>query len=94
MADTTAVSTGAANSSSAHPFGIDFGGSGIKGAPVDLATGEFAADRTRVETPKGGKPKDVADVVAELVDAGPRRGQVRRQHRLEVDRHRRGHDVP
>src|ERR1700712_862651 len=58
MADTT------------HPFGIDFGGSGIKGAPVDLATGEFAADRTRVETPKGGKPKDVAEVVAELVDAG------------------------
>jgi polyphosphate glucokinase len=74
MADTTAVSTGAANSSSAHPFGIDFGGSGIKGAPVDLATGEFAADRTRVETPKGGKPKDVADVVAELVDAGAGEG--------------------
>ena len=24
----------------AHPFGIDFGGSGIKGAPVDLRTGE------------------------------------------------------
>ena len=56
--------------SSPHPFGIDFGGSGIKGAPVDLDTGEFGADRTRVETPKGGKPQDVADVVAELVTRG------------------------
>ena len=56
--------------SSLHPFGIDFGGSGIKGAPVDLNTGEFAADRTRVETPKGGRPQDVADVVAELVTRG------------------------
>ena len=56
--------------SSPHPFGIDFGGSGIKGAPVDLDTGEFSADRTRVETPKGGKPQDVADVVAELVTRG------------------------
>jgi polyphosphate glucokinase len=55
---------------SAHPFGIDFGGSGIKGAPVDLASGEFAAERTRIETPKGGKPDAVADVIAELVEAG------------------------
>ncbi len=53
-----------------NPFGIDFGGSGIKGAPVDLATGEFAADRTRIETPEGGRPTDVADVVAALVDKG------------------------
>jgi polyphosphate glucokinase len=56
--------------SSAHPFGIDFGGSGIKGAPVDLGTGEFAAERTRVETPSGGKPQDVAAVVADLVAKG------------------------
>jgi polyphosphate glucokinase len=54
----------------AHPFGIDFGGSGIKGAPVNLGTGEFAADRTRVETPKGGRPADVAEVVASLVSKG------------------------
>src|SRR4029077_15257895 len=26
------------------PFGIDFGGSGIKGAPVDLDSGEFARE--------------------------------------------------
>jgi polyphosphate glucokinase len=54
----------------AHPFGIDFGGSGIKGAPVDLSTGEFAAERSRVETPPGGRPDDVAAVVTELVAAG------------------------
>jgi polyphosphate glucokinase len=56
--------------SSVNPFGIDFGGSGIKGAPVDLSTGEFAAERTRVETPSGGKPMDVADVIVDLVDKG------------------------
>ena len=57
-----------------HPFGIDFGGSGIKGAPVDLSTGEFAAERSRVETPSGGRPKDVAGVVADLVAAGAQPG--------------------
>ena len=41
-------------------LGIDIGGSGIKGAPVDLKTGEFAADRVRIETPQ---PADVPAVV-------------------------------
>jgi polyphosphate glucokinase len=59
-----------AGTSGEHPFGIDFGGSGIKGAPVDLSSGEFAAERTRVETPSGGRPKDVAGVVAQLVQSG------------------------
>ena len=56
--------------SSAHPFGIDFGGSGIKGAQVDLGTGEFATERVRIETPDAGRPDDVADVVTELVARG------------------------
>ena len=51
-----------------HAFGIDFGGSGIKGAPVDLATGEFAADRLRIETPHKATPDNVAAVVAQLVE--------------------------
>ena len=42
-------------------LGIDVGGSGIKGAPVDLATGEFTTERYRLETPQ---PSDVASVVA------------------------------
>jgi polyphosphate glucokinase len=49
-------------------FGIDFGGSGIKGAPVDLRTGEFAADRIRIETPHQATPANVAEVVTELVE--------------------------
>ena len=64
----------AASDLATHPFGIDFGGSGIKGAPVDLFTGEFAAERTRIETPSGGKPQDVAEVVAQLVQDGAAEG--------------------
>jgi len=49
-------------------LGIDIGGSGIKGAPVDLETGEFTTDRLRIPTPKKSTPENVAKVVAELVD--------------------------
>src|SRR4051794_11901728 len=71
MPPTTAKSSPRSSAhSSAHPFGIDFGGSGIKGAPVDLSTGEFAAERSRIETPEGGRPEAVADVVARLVAEG------------------------
>lgn len=48
-------------------LGIDIGGTGIKGAPVDLATGELAADRLRIETPEEATPDNIADVVAEIV---------------------------
>ncbi|RPF20762.1 polyphosphate--glucose phosphotransferase [Myceligenerans xiligouense] len=49
-------------------FGIDIGGSGIKGAPVDLTTGEFAEERTRIPTPDPSTPEAVAEVLYELVD--------------------------
>ena len=49
-------------------LGIDIGGSGIKGAPVDLASGTFAADRLRIDTPKKSTPANVAEVVKEIVD--------------------------
>lgn len=48
-------------------FGIDIGGSGIKGAPVDLTTGEFLADRVRIPTPQPSTPAAVAATVARLV---------------------------
>ena len=48
-------------------LGIDIGGTGIKGAPVDTLTGEFQADRERIPTPKHGDPKAVVDVVADIV---------------------------
>lgn len=50
-------------------FGIDIGGSGIKGAPVDLVAGEYADKRTRIPTPQPSTPQAVADVLAELVDS-------------------------
>ena len=53
------------------PFGIDFGGSGIKGAPVDLEAGEFAADRLRIKTPKPATPQAVADTFVELLHGFP-----------------------
>jgi polyphosphate glucokinase len=49
-------------------FGVDVGGSGIKGARVDLAAGEFAADRVRIETPQPATPEAVCDVVATVLD--------------------------
>lgn len=50
-------------------LGIDVGGSGIKGAPVDLEVGDFAQDRLRIPTPEKSSPKNVARVVAQIVDA-------------------------
>lgn len=47
-------------------LGIDIGGSGIKGAPVDTKRGELLAPRFRIPTPTGAKPKPVAKVVAEV----------------------------
>jgi polyphosphate glucokinase len=54
-----------------HPIGIDFGGSGIKAAPVDLSVGDFASDRERIDTPQPSTPEAVADVMAELVGRFP-----------------------
>lgn len=48
-------------------FGIDIGGSGMKAAPVDLGTGELAADRFRVDTPSPSTPDAMANVVRQLV---------------------------
>jgi len=49
------------------PFGIDFGGSGIKGAPVDLVKGDYAAERVRIDTPMPSTPTAVAEVFVELL---------------------------
>ncbi|HEX7349738.1 MAG TPA: ROK family protein [Brachybacterium sp.] len=50
-------------------FGIDIGGSGIKGAPVDLREGGLSADRVRIATPQPSTPDAVADTVRDLVDS-------------------------
>ena len=41
-------------------LGIDVGGSGIKGAIVDIETGEFVGSRIRISTPEPAKPKQIA----------------------------------
>ncbi len=52
-------------------FGIDFGGSGIKGAPVDLIAGELLTERMRIPTPQPSSPDAVMDVIAKIVtDSG------------------------
>ncbi|QNE75190.1 ROK family protein [Streptomyces finlayi] len=48
-------------------FGVDIGGSGIKGAPVDLDRGDLAQERHKVLTPQPATPDGVADRVAEVV---------------------------
>ncbi|MEA3351956.1 MAG: hypothetical protein U9Q82_15205, partial [Chloroflexota bacterium] len=45
-------------------LGIDIGGSGIKGAIVDVGQGEMLTERFRIATPKSAKPKPVAKTVA------------------------------
>ncbi|MCX5423361.1 polyphosphate--glucose phosphotransferase [Streptomyces sp. NBC_00078] len=49
-------------------FGIDIGGSGIKGAPVDLDKGDLAQERCKVLTPHPATPDGVADGVKQVVD--------------------------
>ena len=50
-------------------LGIDIGGTGIKGAPVDVAAGKLLTDRQKIPTPHPAKPDAVADVVHQLATA-------------------------
>ncbi|WP_309505764.1 polyphosphate--glucose phosphotransferase [Streptomyces pyxinae] len=49
-------------------FGVDIGGSGIKGAPVDLDRGDLAQERHKVLTPHPATPGAVVDGVVEVVE--------------------------
>jgi polyphosphate glucokinase len=48
-------------------FGIDVGGSGIKGAPVDTQTGTLVAQRMRIKTPKPATPEAIVETAVEVV---------------------------
>ena len=48
-------------------LGVDIGGSGIKGAPVDLDAGRLVHERLRIDTPQPSTPKPVADVLRQVV---------------------------
>jgi polyphosphate glucokinase len=55
-----------------HAIGIDIGGTGIKGAIVDLDSGELVTERFKVPTPDGGKPDDIVAEVVTMIDGmGP-----------------------
>jgi polyphosphate glucokinase len=50
-------------------LGIDVGGSGIKGAPVDTQAGRLTKDRLRIPTPEPAEPEPVAKVVDQIAQS-------------------------
>lgn len=57
-------------------FGVDVGGSGIKGAVVDLDTGQFVGERIKIPTPQPSTPESVAETVAQIVEQADWSGPV------------------
>ena len=49
-------------------LGIDIGGSGVKGAMVNIETGEFTSERKRIATQQPATPEAVIDTVKAIVD--------------------------
>jgi polyphosphate glucokinase len=54
--------------SASRAIGIDIGGTGIKGAVVDLASGELLSNRVKLSTPKDGRPHDIVETTRKLLD--------------------------
>ncbi len=50
-------------------LGIDIGGSGVKGAIVDIKKGEFYSDRIRIPTPSSHTPQSILGAVKQIVDS-------------------------
>ncbi len=48
-------------------FGLDVGGSGIKGAPVDVMTGELVEGRVRIETPQPATSEAILRTALDVV---------------------------
>ena len=48
-------------------YGIDVGGTGVKGAPVDLETGELTEERVRIKTPQSATPEAILATCLEVV---------------------------
>lgn len=57
-------------------LGIDVGGSGIKGMPVEIETGKLLAERVRIKTPGKAEPKPVAETVAQVAQAFDWKGPI------------------
>src|SRR5271156_1270361 len=69
-ADSTNASpaTGATETPPRRGFGVDVGGSGIKGGIVDLETGDLVGDRYKLLTPHPAPPSAVAETIAAVVN--------------------------
>jgi polyphosphate glucokinase len=61
------MTTPSARRSPSIQFGVDIGGTGIKGAPVDLSTGQLTAERVRLATPHPATPEAVGKAVGQVV---------------------------
>lgn len=57
-------------------LGIDVGGSGIKGAPVDTQAGKLITERIRIPTPEPAEPQPVAEVVAQIAHSFDWKGPI------------------
>jgi polyphosphate glucokinase len=69
MTSTDLVSETSGTAPKRRGFGIDVGGSGIKGGVVDLDTGQLVGDRVKLLTPQPATPSAVAKTIAEVVNA-------------------------
>ena len=56
-----------ATTASGLVVGVDIGGTGIKAAPVDIATGKLALERIRLPTPSPATPQAIAAVVGQVL---------------------------
>ncbi len=57
-------------------LGIDVGGSGIKGAPVDTKSGRLLAERLRIKTPPKAEPHPVGEVVVQIAQSFNWKGRI------------------
>ncbi len=57
-------------------LGIDVGGTGIKGAPVDTKAGKLLADRLRIKTPDKAEPRPVGEVVVQIAQSFNWKGRI------------------
>lgn len=57
-------------------LGVDIGGTGIKGALVDLRDGSLISERFRLDTPHPSTPQAVADTVGKVVAKMPHTGPI------------------
>ena len=65
--DTPITETESDAGSHRRGFGVDVGGSGVKGGIVDLETGHLIGDRYKLPTPQPATPEAVAKTIAAVV---------------------------